>query len=1242
MSNDEADDPLDQWRSGVAVPDEEADLWRKVFDSVGEDFKGALERLQRLADEIDFEDEPYRARAFWSTIVRYSLQREDERSRSTLFAIGRLLEVWRFCGNFASMHRVAFYIRNIAKNLHPLDLELNCLLSLRLAEARIEVGDILGAIADARTALSLVAESLKPRNDLVLMSRVTLAQALRTFGRDSEARSEAMCALELHNSLTEKFERIQLRAQYQVFRAEIQLNFGDGGVSALGKIVETSRRVHGSQHPFTLTLLGSLGARLAELGRIDEGTSLCEDSARILSEKLGRENPRTLSAFGNLSACIARQGDYRRVIGMRLQNLELTRHVYGENHANTRNRMVALSSAYANLGNHPKALVLRQEVFLRRQAVLGERSRATLLARANVGITLMQLGKPLEALEHFKFVLRGRRENCEESFGRKTLAVNNLARCFAKLGKHRIAALFFRIVLGRRLMRMPNDYPPTLETYRRLAESLAEIGKTSEAHDFFKTALEGQTRALGPDHNETIRTNLRLSQSALATGEIDAVRNTIDPVLKKLLSTISTNTIWCQSTCEAAEILLQLMRAGSIFPWISVFRELGSRYVELIDLTDPEEVGYLRGHYARFHAAWLSLCLTAPDGAGEIPRVLSAISGRETAALVLAELEARGGAFAEGDPRRQYLEVLRELRRLRMMLRAQSEAGGDEAGGEGEGSGDGDGAGGSKRRARLDPEMAESIRQSRAAFRADLAARHDAAMARYKVLRAELTATDETFARAYAAPDTSTESLAQLLRPGEGLALLFSRRDADGQEHHHACCVTPDGAVTTLPLPELGTALSTVAALSRRIEVEQINRGGLRGGREIFAAPEPVEAAYADGLVQKAELPMQDPAVDGTNRAAMTDAPAGAVDLAALMRAGLWGPLTAHLPDVHAWHIATHQELHLLPVHLGLDGTRRCTAHPGLVFFWLNRRAAAEPVPVRPRLLIHVDPAEGSAYPIPFVEVEAELLRSIWGADAVEVVRSEETIARLQAAEPTVDTMVFVAHGNEIKGPPRTTVISASAIRGLQIDANTLLSAAQRPRSAVASACVVGRVSEDEGGEPLGLVSAFFVSGGRFVVAPLQPVSDLYMPIFMGLFHLAWRDGGDPAQAIVTARRQALSGDWPAGFADLVREAYRSRMTRQIENAFAQRDDREQFRKELEAIRKSWLPPREWSDWIERARDSAGGANLTGMDIRLYGPAARANLVTALIEAMLPGDGRKAPVPPALRAIVDWTVAFGD
>jgi hypothetical protein len=649
----------------------------------------------------------------------------------------------------------------------------------------------------------------------------------------------------------------------------------------------------------------------------------------------------------------------------------------------------------------------------------------------------------------------------------------------------------------------------------------------------------------------------------------------------------------------------------------------------LIDLTDPEELGYLRGHYARFHAAWLSLAIGAPDGAGEVPRILSAISGRETAALVLADLEARGGEFAEGDPRRQYLEVLRELRRLRMMLRAQSEAAGDEGAGEG----DGDGAGGGKRKARLDPEMAETIRRNRAASRADLAARHDAAMVRYKALRAELTATDETFARAYASPDTSAEDLAQLLRPGEGLALLFSRRDAEGQEHHHACCVTPDGRVATLLLPDLGAALSGVTALSRRIEVEQITRGGLRGGRELFPEAVPVEAFDQVGVETAAPFAMR-------SDAALADTP-GEIDLAALMHKGLWAPLTAHLPDVRNWQIATHQELHLLPVHLGLDDTRSCTVHPGLVFFWLNRKAAAEPAPARPRLLIHVDAAAGSACPIPFVEVEAELLRSIWSADAVEIVRSQETIARLQASEPAIDTVVFMAHGDEHKGPPRQTVIYADTVAGLQIDANTLLSAAQRPRSAVASACVVGRVSEDEGGEPLGLVSAFFVSGGRFVLAPLQPIDDLTMPIFTGLFHLAWRESGDPAQAIVTARHQALSGDWPAGFADLVRAAYRPVMIRQIEDAFALRDDREQFRKKLEAIEKSWPLPWKWSAWIKRARDLKSGANLTDRDIRFYGPAKREELVTVALDALLPRDGQRASVPPALRAIVDWTVAFG-
>lgn len=290
------------------------------------------------------------------------------------------------------------------------------------------------------------------------------------------------------------------------------------------------------------------------------------------------------------------------------------------------------------------------------------------------------------------------------------------------------------------------------------------------------------------------------------------------------------------------------------------------------------------------------------------------------------------------------------------------------------------------------------------------------------------------------------------------------------------------------------------------------------------------------------------------------------------------------------------------------------------------------------RFLVHVDSAIGSKSPIPFVEVEAKLLQLIWGEEAIEVVRHDDTITRLGESVPVVDTVVFVAHGDERTGPPRQTVIYADALRGLQIDANTLLSSAQRPRTAIASACVVGRISEDMGGEPLGLVTAFFVSGGQFVVAPLQPVDDLFMPIFMGLFHYAWRQFGDQAAALERARKQAVTGNWPSEYSALVHQAYRSELIAQLEGVLNGSGDLAATDAAAERILKSWVLPR-WGRAALKTFRKAGC--ILSSNNPLLSQEGRKDLVNISIERMFAQARSTDLARNPLRGIVDWTVGYG-
>ena len=119
---------------------------------------------------------------------------------------------------------------------------------------------------------------------------------------------------------------------------------------------------------------------------------------------------------------------------------------------------------------------------------------------------------------------------------------------------------------------------------------------------------------------------------------------------------------------------------------------------------------------------------------------------------------------------------------------------------------------------------------------------------------------------------------------------------------------------------------------------------------------------------------------------------------------------------------------------------------------------------------------------------------------------------------------------------------------------------------------MVGRTREDRDGEPLGLVSAFLLRGARYVVAPLQPVSDCLMPLLAGLFHQAWRAGLAPPEALTEAKRRLASGDWYPDTAERVRVAYAATLETYLP-ALRAEPDRARQRQGLSALRHWPLPP---------------------------------------------------------------------
>lgn len=190
-------------------------------------------------------------------------------------------------------------------------------------------------------------------------------------------------------------------------------------------------------------------------------------------------------------------------------------------------------------------------------------------------------------------------------------------------------------------------------------------------------------------------------------------------------------------------------------------------------------------------------------------------------------------------------------------------------------------------------------------------------------------------------------------------------------------------------------------------------------------------------------------------------------------------------------------------------------------------------------MVVHTDPAKNFDPPIPYVEADAELIKLIWGKAVITAYGASAQAFWQPQHSSAFPFWCFACHGGETQSQPIETYLLLDAEQDIRLDTASVLAAKQQPRVIVLGACVAGRIKENFEGEPLGLVSAFFLRGADYVVAPVQPVYDFYMPLFTCLFHQAWQHLGRPDWALAEAKRRLLAKEWYHDSAQLLEQAYR-------------------------------------------------------------------------------------------------------
>jgi hypothetical protein len=101
------------------------------------------------------------------------------------------------------------------------------------------------------------------------------------------------------------------------------------------KMVETTARVLGQEHPDTLDATAKLAATYGPQRRWKEAEMLSLEVVEVSSRVLGEEHPATLAATADLAAAYSSQGRSKEAEGLLVKMVKAMARVSGEEHPNT-------------------------------------------------------------------------------------------------------------------------------------------------------------------------------------------------------------------------------------------------------------------------------------------------------------------------------------------------------------------------------------------------------------------------------------------------------------------------------------------------------------------------------------------------------------------------------------------------------------------------------------------------------------------------------------------------------------------------------------------------------------------------------------------------------------------------------------------------------------------------------------------------------------------------------------------
>ncbi|KAJ6003887.1 hypothetical protein N7540_013169 [Penicillium herquei] len=287
------------------------------------------------------------------------------------------------------------------------------------------------------------------------------------------------------------------------------------------RALEAREKVHGREHPNTLSCVNNLGNVISSQGKYEEAEVMYRRALQAQETVLGRENPSTLTSVNNLGLVLSSQGKYEEAEAMHRRVLEAQEKVLGREHPDTLTSVSNLGLVLDNQGKYEETEAMHRRALEAREKVLGCEHPSTLISVSNLGSVFDSQGKYEEAEAMHRRALEGSEKVLGGEHPDTLTSVSNLGSVLKNQGKYEEAEAMHRRALEAQEKVLGGEHPDTLTSVNNLGLVLVSHGKYKEAEAMHRRDLEWSEKVLGREHPDTLTSLSNLGSVLLRQGKQD-------------------------------------------------------------------------------------------------------------------------------------------------------------------------------------------------------------------------------------------------------------------------------------------------------------------------------------------------------------------------------------------------------------------------------------------------------------------------------------------------------------------------------------------------------------------------------------------------------------------------------------------------------------------------------------------------------------------------------------------------